>query len=130
MAEQLHITRRSALVGALAIAALGPGSGTAAETTLTDLLFAHDVATANLHLACNLADETHPQYDPGFKGFDAASDAEEQARLSVLSFPCRTLSDVRMKAAHFVKRLTPDCGDFADEWAGKALIQSLIGVGA
>lgn len=129
MAEQLNITRRAALVGALAIAAVEAAPVSAREPTLKDLLFAHDVATANLHLACNLADETHPQYDPAFSGFDDASDAEEQARLAVLSFPCCSLADVRLKALHFVKRLSPDCGDFADEWAGKALIQSLLGVG-
>ncbi len=122
---------RRAIVAALPIAAASPALAgfhlAQAEPSagLRQLIAAHLGAHARLQVACNLADEDHPDYDPAFTGWDAINAAEEAAREAVIAAPCHTLADVRAKVAHLVRRLDAGDQDFPNPWDIEALLRSL-----
>lgn len=127
------LSRRTVLSGLAAAplvalpAVASPSLCDPASPELRRLIDAHLVATSHFEAVCSASEYL---YDPGLSAaWRRASQAEEGARANLLACPLRSADDVRALARHFVARLAPDMGDFAEPWAATILIRNLALMG-
>lgn len=106
MANLASTTRRGALKGAFALAAVPIGTGAAAAEIagLFDAIDTHRTAYALFCTLTPIEDAIDPRYDPSRKGeFDTANDAEREALKQIITYKTDTFAGLKAKARYLAE---------------------------